>query len=370
MSNYVYEGVVSFNIRDMGYAISTVKQGIPGGNTITSPTALLTGLLIVIDKSLYNLYKDTLSGSDFTINIKLANSNNYASGLTFSSITCVFGEEYENIDYVTLYGEFSSTPSAPTSATSIELIYIPNNATFRRENIPCKTAGGRVIGRHVNWEGSVIYFGEYGTDISLYAPSKPTTINLYVPDAKFRDFSYKEISSDSGRNTQLHIPILEYNNSIYLFDLSKSYSQPFTDDEFLTDKQLQTKLDSVLNNGTFVNDFNAQDGTDEILLNLDATSTAALAARDIVPTGLIGCNLPNIYELSVIWLESDNIDSIDPTINEHSKSRLGSPSRFKKNEFWTCTEVQDGNDFHSLSLGYSGYVSKNYRNYSLYVLPV
>lgn len=187
-------------------------------------------------------------------------------------------------------------------------------------------------------------------------------------------FLKKKVSSSSSNNTQLHTPILEYNDSVYLFDSNKSYSIPFVDftgDKFLTDEQLQIKLDSTLNNGTFADDFTAQDGTDEILLNLDATAPAALAARNIVPTGLIGCNLPNIYELSVIWLESDNIDSIDPTINDYSNNRLGSPTRFNISSFWACTEVQyRDNFFTGLRLGYGGLMKYLPRENSYYVLPV
>ena len=53
MSNYVYEEkLIPFNIRDMGYAVSSIKQGIPGTTPSTGTSAALTGLLIVIDKSL------------------------------------------------------------------------------------------------------------------------------------------------------------------------------------------------------------------------------------------------------------------------------------------------------------------------------
>lgn len=221
---------------------------------------------------------------------------------------------------------------------------------------------GRILCRHPNNEGSVLVFDQYGTQTKLY-----------IPDAKFRDFSEKKVSSSSSYNTQLHTPILEFNKSVYLLDSNKSYSIPFVDftgDKFLTDEQLQIKLDSRLNNGTFADDFTAQDGTDKILLNLDTTSPAALAVRDLVPTGLIGCNLPNIYELSVIWLESDNIDSIDPTINEYSDNRLGSPTRFKISSFWTCTEVQYKGNFNGLRLGYGGQMNYLSRDSSYYVLPV
>lgn len=128
---------------------------------------------------------------------------------------------------------------------------------------------GRILCRHPNNEGSVLVFDQYGTQTKLY-----------IPDAKYRKLPYKALSSDSGYTTQLHTPIFKLGEYSYLFDSSKPYNLPFTDDEFLTDNQLQTKLDSMLNNGTFADDFTAQDGTDAILLNLDAASPAALAAKD------------------------------------------------------------------------------------------
>ena len=381
MSNYVYEEVVPFTIKDVGYYIPAIKQGVPTNiNTLAEGNGgydpepdpepiLLTigGILFTVDKSIWNSYKNTISGSDFNINILLASNNStYISNLNFSSITCVFGEEYENIKYVTLLGKFNgnNTRYFPTVNTSIEITYLPTNTTFNRENIPVKTAGSRVIGRHVNWEGSVINFDQYGTKT-----------NLYIPDAKFRNISPKQISSSSnGMDIQLHSPILKYDASIYFFDSNKSETQPFTNTEFLTDTDLQTKLDSMLVDayaGTFNADFTAQEGTDAILLNLDAESPAALAARDVIPTGLIGCNLPNIYELSIIWLESDNIDLIDITATEHSSLRLGSPRRFYIEYFWSCTEVQDGNDFGALYVTSYGSIDYyQFRNGSRFVLPV
>lgn len=238
-----------------------------------------------------------------------------------------------------------------------EAVYIPT------EDNPLVLQSGRKIYRHSNNEGSVLVFDQYGTQTKLY-----------VPDAKYRDFSYKEISAGLGTNTQLHTPILEINSIDdydYLLGLKKAFDEPFTNDEFLTDSQLQSKLDSMLSSGTFADDFNAQDGTDAILLNLDATSQAALAVRDLVPTGLIGCNLPNIYELSVIWLESDNIDSIDPTINEYSNKGLGSPVRFRTGAFWTCTEIHRVNNyFYRNTLADNGMVYHYTCNITHYALPV
>ena len=376
MSNYVYKDVVPFSILDAGFYLPVIKQGVstntintlegydPGeDNGLGLDLVPISGILFTVSKQIWNAYKNTISYTDFLVNVKIASNNQtYFSDSELTSLSCVFGEEYDNINYVTLLGVLSGgTRYAPTENVNLEITYTPSNNIFTKNNIPIKTAGKRVIGRHVNWEGSVINFDQYGT-----------RTNLFVPDAKFRNSSLKQISSSNGMDTQLHSPILKYDAFIYLFDSNKSEAQSFINNEFLSDTELQTKLNSVLlDSETFASDFTAQEGTDAILLNLDAESPAALAARNVIPTGLIGCNLPNIYELSIIWLESDNIDLIDITVTEYDSLRLGSPSRFYIEYFWSCTEVQDGNDFGALYITSYGSIDYyQFRNGSRCVLPV
>lgn len=377
MSNYVYEAVVPFTIRDVGYYIPAIKQGVPTNiNTLAEGNGgydpepdpepiLLTigGILFTVDKSIWNSYKNTISGSDFNINILLASNNStYIPNLNFSSITCVFGEEYENIEYVTLLGILNKNGTSyfPTVNTSIEITYLPTNTTFKRENIPVKTAGSRVIGRYVNWEGSVINFDQYGTKT-----------NLYIPDAKFRNFTGRELSSGNGWTTQLHNPILNFGTgaSTNLLESDKNSDQYFNNVEYLTDIQLQELLNSTLSGNSFKDDFTAKQGTDAILASLDANSEAATYARSLVSTNLRACDIPNIYELAVIWLESDNIDSIDSTINEFNNLRLGSPNRFNTGKYWSCTEIYGG-QFRGLYISYTGYISFNARYTSYKIIPV
>lgn len=373
MSNYVYEDVIPFNILDAGFYLPVIKQGIstnainilegydPGEDSGLSLVPI-SGILFTISKQIWNVYKNTISYTDFLVNVKIASNNQtYFSDSKLTSLSCVFGEEYDNINYVTLLGILSGgTRYAPTENVNLEITYTPSNNIFTKNNIPIKTAGRRVIGRHVNWEGSVINFDQYGT-----------RTNLFVPDAKFRDFARKAISFGNRRDTQVHTPIFKFSSYIHLFDPDKDYTQPFINNEFLTDTSLQSKLDLALTeNGSFMEDFTAQEGTDAILLNLDAESPAALAVQYLVPTGLIGCSLPNIYELAVIWLESDNIDLIDFTANEHLNTKLGSPNRFGKNTFWSCTEIQKGTSFYGMQFSYSGSTYHLSRENLYSVLPV
>ena len=337
MSNYVYEEVVPFTIKDVGYYIPAIKQGVPTNiNTLAEGNGgydpepdpepiLLTigGILFTVDKSIWNSYKNTISGSDFNINILLASNNStYISNLNFSSITCVFGEEYENIKYVTLLGKFNgnNTRYFPTVNTSIEITYLPTNTAFKRENIPVKTAGGRVIGRYVNWEGSVINFDQYGT-----------RTNLYVADAKYRSTEQYTLIPKSNQNNFNHndsigAPHIQYTRtSFYLTGLESN-----------TDSALQTFLTQSLPN--ISTEWSAKQYTNAYLQYVP-DSPACLFTRSIVPTGLSGCNVHNLYELCILWLEGSNIDSIDPTITKNSSKKM---ENFGFSTYvWTSTEIAD-----------------------------
>ena len=238
------------------------------------------------------------------------------------------------------------------------------------EQNPWLLPSGRKLWRHPNGEGCVLEFNMYGK-----------IVQLYVPDAEYRDFSSSKILSLNESGTmQLHSPILIWNQSGYLLETDKPYTESFTETEFLTDSQLQSKLDSFLINNTFSNDFTGKDGTDSIISSLENLTgpgiygKAASYSRTLVPTGLSPCNLPNIYELAVIWLESDNIDSIDPTVNEYTSTRLGSPNRFGNYDLWCCSEVQytssDVSYFFGVDFNRYGYLSYSFRDSPNKVLPV
>lgn len=237
------------------------------------------------------------------------------------------------------------------------------------EQNPWILPSGRKLWRHSNGEGCVLEFDMYGK-----------IVQLYVPDAKYRDFSSKLLSLNTGGSVQLHSPVLIWNANNYLFDTAKEISEPFTEIEFLTDSQLQTKLDSFLINNTFSQDFSGKDGTDAVIASLENLTglgiydKAASYARSLIPTGLSSCNLPNLYELVVIWLESDNIDSIDPTITEYPSTRLGSPNRFSNYDLWCCSEVQyissDISYFFGIDFNRYGYISYSFRDSPNKVLPV
>ena len=226
-------------------------------------------------------------------------------------------------------------------------------------NVKIKRPSGRTIQRHPNGEGSVLTFDMYGSKV-----------NLYIPDAKYRDFTPRNILNSSNYNHQLHSAGYKYVfEDFYLLGSSKDSSQPFTDDEYLTDSQLQSHLNTALNNQSFKLDWTAKEGTDAIL-QYYPSSPACNYVRSLVPSGLRGCDIPNLYELSVIWLESDQIDTLDPTVKDYSDKRLGSPERFNSTYFWTCTGTKDSNSYNSYNLNQNGYLYGRDRYNKFGILPV
>lgn len=392
MSNYVYKDVVPFSILDAGFYLPVIKQGV-ATNTINTLESYdsgedsglglvpISGILFTISKQIWDAYKNTISYTDFLVNVKIASNNQtYFSDRELTSLSCVFGEEYDNINYVTLLGILSGgTHYAPTKNVNLEITYTSSNIIFTRNNIPIKTAGGRIIGRHVNWEGSVINFDQYGT-----------RTNLFVPDAKFRDLGDYSISNKIiSTDTQMHSPIFDISTEnhmsakyVYLIaDGRKEDNDYFTNTEYLTDTQLQSKIDSLLNNAqSFANDFTAKEGTDAILA-LDSNSKAANYVRSVIPSKLTPCNIPNFYELCVLYLESDNIDLLDYDIrytpNFPTGRRLGAPARFNGRaiEKQSCTEVSiigssGSQSFEGLHLNNGG-LSRMYGRYTtIGVIPV
>lgn len=211
-------------------------------------------------------------------------------------------------------------------------------------NVKIKLPSGRTIQRHPNGEGSVIKFLQYGTETSLY-----------IPDAKYRDFTLRSILNTSNWNIQLHTT--RFNAVTYPYQVNN---------EYLTDQQLQEKLDSALINGTYQDDWTAKEGTDA-LLQYYPSSPACNYVRGLVPTGLRGCDIPNLYELCVIQLEKSELDQLDPTVKDNPSKRL---SNFFSDYVLTCTEYYWGGHTGGCVLDENGTLQGSYRSSSFRCLPI
>lgn len=81
------------------------------------------------------------------------------------------------------------------------------------------------------------------------------------------------------------------------------------------DAWIQSTYAALRDDGT------AKSNTD-ILMGFDTTQ-AAHHCRDQNIAGVGQLDLPNLYELIILYLESDNIDALDPTAESNSDKALG-----------------------------------------------
>ena len=205
-----------------------------------------------------------------------------------------------------------------------------------------ETPSGRCIGRHSNNEGCVIAYDNYGT-----------TKHLFVADAKYRQH-YGEIyfqnfnsltsislnsNSDYPTNDNFG-PYLynaniadiyknddtiqnEYGHFIYR-TVSKGIVQP---SEYpilnpLTDLQLQ----SILGQGPKT-DGTAKNNTTKLLGSYGTSDVrkATSVVRKITSISEMssGLDIPTIYQLCVIAIESENIDTLDISLTDYAHYKLG-----------------------------------------------
>lgn len=223
---------------------------------------------------------------------------------------------------------------------------------FRMNKIVTKS--GRLIQRHPNGEGSVLEFSQYGTRASLF-----------IPDAKFRDFTPRRLLENWDQST-VH-PEFRAKNNFFLLGEERDSTKPLRYQGTLSDGPLSLLLDDKVK-PSLKFDLSAQGSTDN-LLRLEPQSEACQYARSLVPSGLRPCDIPNLYELAVIWIESDNLDKLDPTVKDHPSNRLGYPSRFT-DYFWSGTELAYGDLPYGSSVSYLGEVGPHNRYAKCSVLPV
>ena len=178
----------------------------------------------------------------------------------------------------------------------------------------------RKIYRHSSNEGSVIEFNMYGK-----------AVKLFVADAKYRAVkpwrTYgADTSLDNFRGDYRCInPIADGDDR----GGALSYN--------LTDQEIQTRF------RRFMVDKTAKENTDALMTYDDTEAAHWCRAQNI--SGVGDLDLPNAYELMVIYLESDRLDALDPTASSYPQYMLGCKNpngRFSpesNNRYWTSTEV-------------------------------
>ena len=181
--------------------------------------------------------------------------------------------------------------------------------------------GVRKLYRHSSNEGSVIEIDYWGS-----------SMKLFVADAKYRAVALAyDTSPQSHGNPQL-VGITEdyFNGSAD----NKGEALPYTKD----DTWIQSTYAALRNDGT------AKSNTDFLMES--GTSEAAHHCRNQDIPGVGQLDMPNLYELIILYLESDNIDALDPTINSNRGKALGRAGSYGRFYFgnppmgyvWSSTE--------------------------------
>lgn len=161
---------------------------------------------------------------------------------------------------------------------------------------------------------------------------------LHVPYAKYRIPTLLDVGVAVDPDGIPHLELTSIRTGYwYMFDRAIDPKEPVP---ALTDKDLQVML------APFKKD---NDGTRNTDILLECNSQAAEYCRKFTTCCLSPgfFDLGNMYESSIIWIESDNIDTMDPTSGDYPERMLGmkNPKRRFYNEhsihMWTSTLVSE-----------------------------
>ena len=186
-------------------------------------------------------------------------------------------------------------------------------------------------------------------------------VKLFVADAKYRasDLIYDSSLKDHANP----------NITASDFCINGSADDP---KQALTYNKTDTELQNILS--AFENDDAAWINTNALVKS--STAKAAHHCRSQNISGIGTLDLPNLYELVVMYLEADNIDALDPTFNSNKLMGLGMKStngRFSSGGtgrgYWSSTEYSSQ---YAWGIWCDGTLigRSNWQNKSLCVAPV
>ena len=206
----------------------------------------------------------------------------------------------------------------------------------------------RKIYRHSSNEGSVVEFDYWGTPMKLF-----------VADAKYRAAGRAyDTTPRSHGNPQLSVTTEYFNGAADKDTAALTYAK--------NDAWIQSTYAALKDDGT------ARSNTDTLMQY--STTLAAHHCRDQDIPGIGQLDLPNLYELIILYLESENIDALDPTAEANRGKALGKMNtngRFNfsnRHVIWASTE---GGSNYAWQVGYGGRaISTNVQHYYYGVAPV
>ena len=176
---------------------------------------------------------------------------------------------------------------------------------------------GRKLYRHESNQGSVIEFDYWGSPMKLF-----------VADAKYRGLNLDYDAMTSG-------------HGIKQISVTTDHFDEFIDDDTeplsytKNDAWIQSTYADLRNDGTAASNSNR-------LIRYSATQAAHHCRNQDIP-GVGQLDLPNLYELIILYLESDNIDALDPTAESNRDKALGMMNTRGRFDFnigylWSSTE--------------------------------
>ena len=208
--------------------------------------------------------------------------------------------------------------------------------------------GGRKIYRHGSNEGSVIEIDYWGTPMKLF-----------VADAKYRatNLAYDTTVRLHGNPALTGAPIDDFYESGY------DWTEPLP--YIKDDAWVQSTYAALKKDGT------AKSNTD-ILMGFDTTEAAHHCRSQDIP-GVGQLDLPNLYELIILYLESDRIDALDPTAADNRDKALGMMNphgRFNLNNQYRVWSSAEYSDWYAWNVHCYGYANSEYQHAIYGVTPV
>ena len=158
-----------------------------------------------------------------------------------------------------------------------------------------------------------------------------TPVKLFVADAKYRVLKKWSSGTDIPELNNMDTAYGHVNPQNAIDDKSQQLTY------YLYDSQLQERFPSLST------DKSSKENTDILVRYPDCEAANWCRAQNIDGIGVL--DLPNAYELIVVYLESDRLDELDPTVDTHPEYKLGCTNpngRFclsNTNRCWTSTEA-------------------------------
>ena len=156
-------------------------------------------------------------------------------------------------------------------------------------------------------------------------------LKLFVADAKYRSEKKWALASDIPLLDNIETEHGMINQTLLPDDKTKALSYCWTD------RELQSFYPGLQSDKT------SEQNTD-ILVSYQNTDAARWCRAQNI-SGVGALDLPNAYELMVIYLESDRLDALDPAASSYPQYMLGCKNpngRFcpgTNNRYWASTEV-------------------------------